>query len=574
MTPIRKLAPDVSSRIAAGEVIERPVSVCKELIENALDALAEHITIEISEGGRSRIRVSDDGTGIGASDLPLAALNFSTSKISSVEDISNIATLGFRGEALASIGAVSRLTILSRSAEEDVGRELIWKEGMEVKDAPGARSRGTDVTVENLFGNLPARKKFLASPASEMRRISSLVQTYALDFPAVSFILRSESSDLHSYPVSTLEERVEAVLGSQVYKHLKFFERRAGGTAISGYISQPDLTRGNRGLQFFFVNRRAVKDRLLSHAVHQAYHSLIPKERFPVLVLFLEIQHGDIDVNVHPAKSEVRFRNERELHRFVFSSVREALESTGISFEDKVHSVYQGIFPDRQTPGRTESAEPETAGGEQIGWIFKESPESLFEGEQQHPIVTAGKLYWQLHQSFILIQIRGGMVIVDQHAAHERILFDSAKRSIGGEATPMQPLLFPATLELTPEEYDRYEELSSVLPSLGFEAEPFGPRAVIVRGIPAGVRNWEDGRLLQQILGDEGPDLDSFLKSFACRSAIKAGSELSNEEMESLTDQLFATEFPFTCPHGRPTMLRLSTTDLERRFQRTPRSEK
>jgi len=567
--PIRKLAPDVSSRIAAGEVIERPASVCKELIENAIDALAERITIEISEGGRSRIRISDDGTGIRASDLPLAALNFSTSKISSVEDISNISTLGFRGEALASIGAVSSLAILSRSADEEVGREMIWKEGVEIQDSPQARTRGTDVTVEDLFGNLPARKKFLASPASEMRRISSLVQTYALAYPAVSFILRNESTDLHSYPVSTIEERVEAVLGSQVYRHLRFFERRTGGTALSGYISQPDLTRGNRGLQFFFVNRRAVKDRLLSHAVHQAYHALIPRDRFPVLVLFLELPHGDLDVNVHPAKSEVRFRNERELHRFVFSSVREALESSGVSFEEKVQSVYQGIFPDRQAPGR---AEPDGAGGEQIGWMFKESPESLFEGERQ-PFATTGNLYWQLHQSFILIQIRGGVVIVDQHAAHERILFDAAKRSLQGEGTPIQPLLFPATLELTPEEYDRYEELSPVLPSFGFEAEPFGPRSVIVRGIPAGVRNWEDGRLLQQILGDEGADLDSFLKSYACRSAVKAGAELTNEEMESLTDQLFATEFPFTCPHGRPIMLRMSTADLERRFQRTPRSE-
>ncbi len=571
MPPIRKLAPDVSSRIAAGEVIERPASVCKELVENAIDALAERIIIDLSEGGRSRIRVSDDGVGIRAADLPLAASNFSTSKISTIEEISHITTLGFRGEALASIVAVSRLTMLSRSAEEEVGREMTWKEGTAVRDEPAARSRGTDVTVEDLFGNLPARKKFLASPASELRRISSLVQTYALAYPRVSFILRSEGSDLHSYPISSLEERAQAVLGSQVYDHLRFFENRGGETALSGYISQPDLTRGNRGLQFFFVNGRAVKDRLLSHAVHQAYHALIPRERFPVLVLFLEIPPEDLDVNVHPAKTEVRFRNERELHRFVLSSVREALESTGTSLEEKVHTVYQGIFPDRPS---VEGAKPGASGGEQIGWMFKESPEPLIEGERQHPLVTAGNLYWQLHQSFILIQIRGGVVIVDQHAAHERILFDAAKRSMQGETIPVQPLLFPATLELTPEEYDRYEELIPILPSLGFETEPFGSRAVIVRGIPAGVRNWEDGRLLQQILGDEGADLDAFLKSYACRSAVKAGTDLTNEEMESLADQLFATEFPFTCPHGRPTMLRLSTADLERRFQRTARSEK
>ncbi len=513
MPPIRKLAPDVSSRIAAGEVIERPASVCKELIENAIDALAERITLDLFEGGRSRISVSDDGVGIRADAIPLAASNFSTSKISSIEDISNISTLGFRGEALASIGAVSRLTILSRSADEEVGRVIVWKDGAVERDEPAARSRGTDVTVEDLFGNLPARRKFLASPASEQRRISSLVQTYALAYPGVSFILRGEGSDLHSYPVSSPEERVQAVLGSQVYRHLRSFENRAGETALSGYISQPDLTRGNRGLQFFFVNGRAVKDRLLSHAVHQAYHALIPRERFPVLVLFLEIPPDDLDVNVHPAKSEVRFRNERELHRFILSSVREALESAGISFEEKVHAVYQGIFPDKPA---MESTGTDTSSGEQIGWMFKESPEPLIEGKGQQPLISAGNLYWQLHESFILIQIRGGVVIVDQHAAHERILFDAAKRSLQGEAVPVQPLLFPATLELTPEEYDRYEELTPILPSLGFETEPFGPKAIIVRGIPAGVRNWEDGKLLQQILSDEGADLDSFLKSYAC----------------------------------------------------------
>ncbi|HER43643.1 MAG TPA: DNA mismatch repair protein MutL, partial [Candidatus Eisenbacteria bacterium] len=228
MPPIRKLSPDVSSRIAAGEVIERPASVCKELIENAIDALAERITIEVFDGGRSSIRVSDDGIGIHAADLPRAVQSFSTSKISSIEDIERISTLGFRGEALASISAVSRLTILSRSVEEDAGREMTWQGGTVVEDRPAARTRGTDVTVEDLFGNLPARRKFLSSPASELRRIGSLVQTYALAYPAISFILRGDGVDLHAYTAAAPKERVQAVLGPQVYKHLGFFETGAG----------------------------------------------------------------------------------------------------------------------------------------------------------------------------------------------------------------------------------------------------------------------------------------------------------------------------------------------------------
>jgi DNA mismatch repair protein MutL len=575
--PIRKLAQDVSGKIAAGEVIERPVSVCKELIENSLDADAKRIAVEIAGGGTSVIRISDDGFGIPAEELPLSALNFSTSKISQAEDIERILTLGFRGEALASIRAVSTLTIGSRSAAEEIGREITWRSGEAVSDAPVTRTRGTDVIVEHLFHNLPARKKFLASPASELRRISALVQSYALSFPQVAFTLREDGRNVLRYPASTLEDRVGAVFGIGAFRSLRYFEERLGDRSVRGYVSQPDMTRGNRSLQFFFVNKRSIKDRLLSHAVHQAYHALTPKDRFPLLVLLLDVPPEEIDVNVHPAKAEVRFRNERELHRFVAAAIRGALESSDLSFKEKVQSVYQSIFPgtdDQRSAGGGSELGETAAAAEQLGWVFKETPMSLLEGEYANQIITTGSLYWQLHQSFILIQIRGGMVIVDQHAAHERILFDRAKRNLEGSNPAIQSLLFPATLELTPEEYDRYEELVDVLPSLGFEVEPFGPHAIIVRSIPAGVRNWDDGKLLQQILADEGGDLDALLKRYACRSAVKAGTALSPEEMESLTDQLFATEFPFTCPHGRPTMLRLGTSDLEKRFARTVRPEK
>jgi DNA mismatch repair protein MutL len=577
VSPIRKLDLDVSGRIAAGEVIERPISVCKELIENSLDANAQRITVDIIEGGTVRIKVSDEGSGIPSEELPLSVDNFSTSKISRIEDIEMIRTLGFRGEALASIRAVSRLTVSSRSDGEEVGREIAWQEGEPVKDVPVARAAGTDVTVDDLFYNLPARRKFLASPASETRRISSLVQSFSLAFPRVTFILREEGREMISYPASSIEERVRAVFGAEAYARLTYFENGTAGRSLSGYASQPDMTRGNRSLQFFFVNRRAVKDRLLSHAVRKAYHSLIPRDRFPLLVLFIEVNPEEVDVNVHPAKAEIRFREERGLHRLVLSSIRDALEVTDLSFRDKVRSVYQSIFPERSGPGPAgpdRAGRDDAAAAEQLGWVFKESPESIFDAEPERTIITAGSLYWQLHQSFILIQIRGGMVIVDQHAAHERILFDKAKRNLEGSQPVVQSLLFPATLELTPDEYERYERIRDDLHSLGFEVEPFGPRAIIVRSIPAGVKNWDDGRLLQHILSEEESDPDALLKSFACRSAVKAGTSLSHEEMESLTDQLFATDFPFTCPHGRPTMLRMGMADLEKRFHRTVRPEK
>lgn len=588
MSSIKRLEAEVAGKIAAGEVIERPASAVKELVENALDASAERIDVRLSDGGRSLIRVEDDGSGIPAAELPIAVQNFSTSKIAGIEDLECVNTLGFRGEALASILAVSRLTIGSRSRWEEVGREMQWSAGKLLKDAPFVRNPGTDVTAESLFFNLPARRKFLRSGRSELRRIITLMHGFALAFPGSGFTLRDNGREIFSWPASGLRERVETVLGYGAAGRLKSFESESGKMRMHGYVSMPDLTRGNRSMQFFFVNRRHVRDRLLSHAANQAYTSLIPGNRYPLVVIFLEIPPDAIDVNVHPTKAEIRFKSEREVHRFVSSRLRETLQGSGQSFREKVLSVYQSIFP-RSAEGqsiahetgaaaRAPDAEQAALGLEPVGdRTIHEAPRSLFSEEAGGGIDTSGRLYWQLHDGYILIQIRGGMVIVDQHAAHERILFDRAKLNIGGRKAAVQSLLFPSTLELSPEEYERFEELSGILPKLGFIVEPFGARAVIARGIPAGVRNWNEGRLLQDILcGREtrGSGTDDFLKTFACRAAIKAGSRLSVDEMESLADQLFSTDFPFTCPHGRPTMLRVDLADLERRFQRTVSAEK
>ncbi|MCK4235874.1 MAG: DNA mismatch repair endonuclease MutL, partial [Candidatus Krumholzibacteria bacterium] len=591
VSSIRKLDPKVAGKIAAGEIIERPASVVKELIENSLDASSSRIAVEISDGGKTMIRIEDNGDGIQSDELHLAVQNFSTSKIHEVDDISNILTLGFRGEALASIRSVSQLTIRSMAKGENVGREMQWRGEKLIKDSPYVRNPGTEIIVNNLFFNFPARKKFMASGSSELRRITSLIQSFALAFPETSYSLRNNDREILVYPASSLKARVEVVFGSGVLAHLEPFENRSGSLCLHGFTSMPNITRGNRSLQFLFVNRRHIKDRLLTHAIHQAYHSLIPRDRFPLVVLFLEIAPDEIDVNVHPAKTEIRFKNDREIHGLVSSTLRKALKAESFSFKEKVESVYRNIFPQKITedsgaPGDVirlptyENAEGERVitgtGGNHLGGIFHEAPLSLFGNNFEGRIASGGNLYWQLHQSFILIQIRGGMVIVDQHAAHERILFNKAKNHLGGNKAPVQSLLFPATLELTPEEYERYEELSDILPSLGFEVKPFGMRSIIVQGIPAGVRNWNDGYLLQEILGDKDAgrtSIEQFLKTYACHSAIKAGTKLSTKEMESLTDQLFATEFPFTCPHGRPTMLRVDLGELEKRFHRTVSSE-
>jgi DNA mismatch repair protein MutL len=578
---IKKLSPETSGKIAAGEVVERPFNVIKELVENSLDASARRIVLEIEGGGKRSIRIDDDGTGIAADDMTSAVENYSTSKISHIDDIYRIRSLGFRGEALASINSVSRMTIRSMEEGAEVGREIRWVASELREDGPFVRTVGTEIIVEDLFFNLPARKKFLSSDASETRRIVSAIQGFALAWPQTAFVMRSNGREVLSFPAGTIEERVEMVLGPSVFPHLKPFARTDGRIEVNGYTSMPSMTKGNRSSQFIFVNGRAVKDRLLGHAVRQAYQSIIPGDRFPIVVLMLDIPPEMLDVNVHPAKAEVRFQNERDIHSLVSSAVREALEDRTVSFRDKVESVYKTIFPqDGSADTEGEIGTSGTYRADEHGrsdWLFQESPQPLFEkdsGKVQSQVSTG--LYWQLHDSYIMIQIRGGMVIIDQHAAHERILYDKARRNVEGERSVVQSLLFPATLELSPDEYDSFEMVIDTLPSLGFEAEPFGMRTIIVRGIPSGVRNWDDGILLRTILSDLGrglPAIDSILRSFACHSAVRAGERLSLEEMESLTDQLFATEFPFTCPHGRPTMLRVEMRELEKRFQRTPKTE-
>ncbi len=581
MARIQKLAPETTGKIAAGEVVERPFNVVKELVENALDASATRIVLEIEGGGKRSIRIDDDGTGIAAGDIPMAVENYSTSKISKIEDIFRVRSLGFRGEALASINAVSRMTIRSMEEGMEVGREVRWAGGEQREDRPLVRKVGTEIIVEDLFFNLPARRKFLSSDASETRRIVSAIQGFALAWPGTAFVMRSNGRELLSFPAGTLEERVEMVLGPSVFPHLKPFSKSDGSLEVSGYVSMPSLTKGNRSSQFMFVNGRYVRDKLIGHAVRQAYQSIIPGDRFPVVVLMLETPPEMLDVNVHPSKAEVRFENERDVHRLVSSAVREALEDRTISFRDKVESVYRSIFPEDNSSDTPAGKDPQgisrTAEPGRSDWLFQESPRPLFEkdGGGAHGQTSTG-LYWQLHDSYIMIEIRGGMVIIDQHAAHERILYDKARRNLEGEKAIVQSLLFPATIELSPDEYDSFEKIVDTLPGLGFEAEPFGMRTIIVRGIPAGVRNWDDGRLLRTILADLGrglPATDSILRSFACHSAVRAGERLTLEEMESLTDQLFATEFPFTCPHGRPTMLRVEMRELEKRFQRTPGTE-
>jgi DNA mismatch repair protein MutL len=605
--PIRLLDPGCVERIAAGEVIERPASVVKELVENSLDAGARRIVIRLKRGGLEEISVEDDGFGIPSRELPLAIERHATSKIAGSGDLAAVQSFGFRGEALASIAAVSRLSLRSRWADEDVGARIDVAGGRLERKEPYPRHPGTSVSVRDLFFNVPARREFLRAESAEKRAVHQVVTAVALAHPRVGFRLESDrSATMDLPPALDLETRVHNVLGGSVGELLRRFEGTANGLRVEGLASLPNHTRGNRTGQYVFVNRRPVQDRGISAALSSAYRDVLPPGRFPVVVLFVEAPPSRVDANVHPAKAEVRFRDERALFSLVRHAIQEHLRLRHEAPEpgDAAGAMAEAEGPEeralrqlRETTHDVLQRGPTEGYDTGPRWSRRKDAPTLFDelelGEKRagfrpqgapvDPGVAAAlsaaaegaALFWQLHNTFILTQIRGALVIVDQHNSHERILYNQAKKALDGRSVPVQQLLFPTTLDLGSVELVTYEVHRGDLERVGFLTEPFGGNTIIVRGIPSGLRNWNDGALLRDVLADladagrSGADpREAVLASMSCHGAIRAGERLTLPEMQGLMDQLFATELPYSCPHGRPTLIRIGLPELERRFGR------
>lgn len=598
--PIRLLEPSCIERIAAGEVIERPASVVKELVENSIDAGSSSIRVSVRRGGLEEIIVEDDGHGIPVRELPLAVERHATSKITGSGDLGSINTFGFRGEAVASIASVSRFSLRSRYVGEEVGGRLDLIGGELDRREPIARHPGTWIRVRDLFFNVPARKEFMRSDAAERRAISQTMTALALANPSVAFRLEANGSVVLELPMAMdLETRVHGIFGSSVAERVRRIDGEAAGMRVEGVVSLPTYSRGNRTGQFFFVNRRAVFDKGLAHAISAAYRDVIPAGRFPLAVLFLDVPTSRVDVNVHPTKAEIRLRDEGAAHELLRHAIRASLDLHREPMEESVgHERSTATMSAEEREGRAlqELVENSTWGaseGHAAGpqWSRRRESPTLFgpsamtavplpedaDETDPAPVPTPsdGAALWQVHNTFILTQIRGALVIVDQHNSHERILYDQARLALQGQAVPVQQLLFPATLELSPEELTAYEVHARDLERVGLVTEPFGGSTVLVRGIPSGLRNWNDGELLRDVLGDladnrgESSDpRESILASMSCHGAIKAGEKLSPPEMQSLIDRLFATDQPYSCPHGRPTVIRIGLPELERRFGR------
>ncbi len=575
---IRILSESVANMIAAGEVVEAPFSVVKELIENALDAGATEIAVDIKGGGSDLVRVTDNGSGMNRDDALAAFDRFATSKLTTADDLEGISTLGFRGEALPSIASVSRMRLVTCEDGDIEGTEVDLVGG-EVRDViPAGRKRGTTVEVSSLFYNTPARRKFLKSDSVEVRRIMDLLTEYAVLHPSVRLDVAVDGKlALGLMAVDTLAERVAGVLGSRMAAEMLPVSLTEENGSVEGLVGRPTIARARGAQQVVAINGRPVRSRLVGAAVRSGYGELLPRNRHPVVFLMLTVDGSLVDVNVHPTKREVRFGNSRRIFGLVESAVRSALMSHDTA---PTLSTYEVRTAGRSAVGSQSAAAMATSELQFPTVVRENGPVAISEdelrtetGDDEHHTK-----FWQLHQSYVFIQTREGVLIVDQHAAHERVLYEKARAALSGaaETGPSQQLLFPVAVDLSPGEWESLDGVRPLLDKLGFTIQSMSGRTVLLEAVPGAFPKWPHDRILHDILTElpsGRPDVrdlvESIAKTVACKAAIKAGDRLTEEEMRSLIDQLFATELPYSCPHGRPTFMRMTSEELDKRFGRT-----
>ena len=618
---IRALDPIVVSQIAAGEVVERPASVLRELLDNALDAGATRIEVEVEQGGIERICVADDGCGIAGDDLPLALASHATSKLSSADDLETIATMGFRGEALASIASIAQVELRSVPRGTGAGAIIRSHGGRVDKIEPWLGTSGTRVEVKHLFYNAPVRRRFLKSPAAEMAHFNEVLTRFALAIGALPaeirphIILRQGRKTLMDLPGS-LEamDRVERLFGPEVAHQLHAIDRIRDGMRLRGLVADPACDRGTARMQYLFVNGRHVKDRSLQHAITEGYRGLMMVGRHPVAFLFLELPPGEVDVNVHPAKSEVRFHQPQAIHQLIFGAIKDRLRreelvpplrpASEFRFDPPVpvqrslpmppppaapRSLFETKLPDSQIPlshqvvreswpidqGHGAPPLPERN--------LADSPQAVAppEGSNNTELAAASAdspRMLQIYDSYLVVESSDGLMVIDQHALHERILFEQIKKRLTVGAIPAQRLLLPEVVELTGEQRALVEEWKSALSELGMEVEAMGATAMAITAYPGILGQRSPGQLLMQVVDhlvkrQRPPSRDALLHDMmslmACHAAVRAREPLTQEQMAALLEQRHLAQDTHHCPHGRPTALVFSKHDLERQFGRT-----
>jgi DNA mismatch repair protein MutL len=604
---IKILPENLANKIAAGEVVQRPESVVKELLENAIDAKAKNIELIVKQAGKTLIQVCDDGIGMSEEDALLCIQKHATSKISTIDDLESIRTLGFRGEALSSIAAVSQLEIRTETREDDIGTLVkIEKEG-EIYKSKISTSKGTCVSVKNLFYNTPARRKFLKSDATEFKHIIDTFNKIALANYSINFKFYNNDELIFDYKSGSLEDRISQIFADNMIDALIKVEELTDYISISGYIGKPSVFRKSKGEQYLYLNGRFVINKNLNHAVFNAFENILEKGDYPFFILFIEIDPSKVDVNIHPSKLEVKFEDEKDIYNFVFSVIRKTISSfdlipsmsIDVSLSNEVESrlnfdpfvpVRKNDFSDR--PVVTKKVDFIT--NEDIELVFgsitdniqkntdanfnfqdKDSSEKIltktFEDEDERGFIV------QLHNKYILCQIKTGLMIIDQHIAHERILYEKALTRMESNLPLSQNLLFPINVELDPASIELLKELNTYLLRLGFQLKFKSSTKVIIEGVPEDIKSGYEAKILKEIIEEfqinyrqkKLEQRDNIAKSYSCKTAIKTGDKLSESEMRLLIDQLFATTMPYVCPHGRPVLIKITLNEFDKRFGRT-----
>ena len=599
MSSIHILSPQLANQIAAGEVVERPASVLKELVENSLDAGARRIEIEIEQGGTKLIKIRDDGQGIPQSELALALSRHATSKIDNLEDLEAVATLGFRGEALASIASVSRLSLTSNAGDSSGWKAVSEGRDMEVDLQPAAHPQGTSVEVRDLFFNTPARRKFLRTEGTEYNRIDDSVKKLALSRMDIAFSLRhNQRAQINLRPALSLleqEKRVADICGPAFMQQALYVDNDRSGIRLWGWMGLPTFSRSQADLQHFFVNGRCIRDKVVSHAIRQAYQDVLYHGRHPAYVLFLEVEPADVDVNVHPTKHEVRFRDSRSIHGFVYGTLNKALAQDRPQDHLQSAETAAGQIPQQDWQSNQSTIQFPTPGNQAQGSSSYTQFASSSHGSVNTPMGAYQSLYAtqmpeeegdippmgfaiaQLKGIYILAENAQGLIIVDMHAAHERITYERMKTAFDSQGLVSQPLLVPESLSVSEREAEVADKSSEIFAQLGFVVERAGAESIIVREIPAILRGSEVEGLLRDVISDllmHGTSerirqhINEILSTMACHGSVRANRKLTVPEMNALLRDMEATERSGQCNHGRPTWSQLNLDELDKLFLR------
>ena len=590
MNKIAILPDNIINQIAAGEVVENPSSIVKELVENSIDSGATNISISIKKGGHELIHVSDNGCGMNNRDLNLAFSRHATSKISEIHDLTKIASLGFRGEALPSIASVSRIQVKS-STDGHQGYVMDLDAGDVVNNEKTSINKGTDIRVKNLFYNTPARKKFLKTPSQELRKITKVVKRFLLSYPKISFTYKADKKNIHNLASVDLKQRIIQLFGKGYDRDTLLVEGGNRDYKIFGYIGSLNLLQRRRGGQYLFLNGRYIEDDSISKTIRNCYDSTIQRGEFPFYVIYLTLPTESFDINVHPTKIEARFSKKIEILNFISSNIKNKLRELfkvlpDIDIKSKIHkgSDELGLDLDLNTliDSKSEDSISQKFSSDSNNidsnkeFVVERAVNRLEDYEDNfQSLINKDSHVWQVHNKYLITEITSGILVIDQHVAHERVLYEKVKKAFDSKPLPSQSTLFPKTIKFDPEDYSKFLDIVPFLEKIGYKMREFGNNSIIIEGIPSEIKLGNEEEVINDILDRyieykkiSSSYIDYIAATYSCKAAVKAGDFLEMDERVKLIDNLFATKNPYYCPHGRPIVVSIKTDELDKRFER------